>query len=139
MMPDVGQAAPDFQFTLPDGSVQKLSDLRGKKVVLNFWATWCLPCLDEMPDLDKVSKEYRDSVVIIGVNKAEGLEQIQRFTQEVSVSFALVANPEGDIAQRYRTINLPMSFFINSDGTVGARKLGVVDYTTIKRNVDALR
>lgn len=137
-IPDVGQAAPDFEFTMADGTAKKLSDLRGKKVIVNFWATWCEPCREEMPDLDKVQQEYGDSLVILGVNKAESLEQISQFTTELPVSFALVANPDGDISQRYFTRTVPNSYFLNTDGTIGARELKIMDYKTIKSALDSL-
>lgn len=138
-MPNVGQAAPEFEYTLANGTTRKLSDLRGKKVIVNFWATWCEPCREEMPDLDKIQHEYGDDLVVIAVNKAEKLPRIEGFTGEVPVSFALVANPSGDISQRYGTRTLPNSYFINTDGTIGARELKVMDYDTIKQNIDALR
>lgn len=138
-MPDVGQPAPEFTFTMADGTTTKLSDLHGKKVIVNFWATWCEPCREEMPDLDQVRKEYGDSLVILGVNKAEKLGQVRTFTNDVPVGFMLVANPSGDISQRYGTRTVPNSFFINTDGTIGARELRIMDYATIKHNIDALR
>jgi len=66
-IPEVGQVAPDFQYTTPDGATHKLSDLRGKKVLLNFWATWCAPCRSEMPDIQKALDESGDAVAVLGV------------------------------------------------------------------------
>lgn len=138
-MPSVGQVAPDFQFTLTNGMTTKLSELRGKKVIVNFWATWCEPCREEMPDLDKVRQEYGETLVILAVNKAETVKQINGFSSQIPVGFALVANPDGDIAQRYGTRTVPNSFFINTDGTIGVRALQTMSYVTIKQNVDSLR
>jgi len=78
-IPQVGQVAPDFQYTMPDGSTHTLSQLRGKKVLVNFWATWCAPCRSEMPDLQKALGETGDSVVVLGVNKAQELKEIAPF------------------------------------------------------------
>lgn len=138
-LPEVGQPAPDFEYTLADGTTTKLSDLRGKKVIVNFWASWCDPCREEMPDLDKVRKEYGDNLIVLAVNKAEKIGQINRFTNQVPVGFTLITNSPGDIAERYRTATVPNTYFINSDGTIGARELVVLDYTTMKQNIDALR
>jgi len=139
VLPQVGEVAPDFQFTMPDGTTQKLSDLHGKKVVLNFWATWCEPCREEMPDLDKAYQKYADDVVVLAVNKAEKVERIAKFNGEVPVGFTLIADPQGDVSTRYFTVNVPLTFFINTDGTIGSRELKVMTYTTIERNITALR
>ena len=138
-MPQVGEVAPDFQFTMPDGTIQKLSDLQGKKVVLNFWATWCEPCREEMPDLDKAYRKYGEDVVVLAVNKAEKVERIAAFSGQVPVSFPLIANPDADVADRYFTVNVPLTFFINTDGTIGARELKVMNYATIERTIQMLK
>lgn len=137
-IPAQGEAAPDFEYTLPDGSAHRLSELRGKKVLLNFWATWCAPCRAEMPDLQQALAKYSD-VVVLGVNKAQDVEQLGPFASELNVSFPLIANPDGDIAARYAAQLLPTSYFINRDGTVALRKTGVMDYTFITNHLDELK
>ncbi|MBC8163078.1 MAG: TlpA family protein disulfide reductase [Roseiflexaceae bacterium] len=139
LMPEIGQPAPDFQFTLPDGTTQKLSDLQGKKVLLNFWATWCEPCRDEMPHLEQARQAYGDDLVILAVNKAEKAERIASFTNDIPVGFALIADPDADVANRYSAVNLPLTFFINRDGTVAARELKVMSYATITGHIDQLK
>ena len=137
-IPEKGEAAPDFEYTLPDGSTHRLSDLRGKKVLLNFWATWCVPCRTEMPDLQQALGKYSD-VAVLGVNKAQDVEQLGPFASELKVGFPLIANPDGDIAARYAAQLLPTSYFINSDGTIALRKTGVMDYTFITNHLDELK
>ena len=138
-LPQVGQIAPDFQYTMPDGSTHLLSQLHGKKVLVNFWATWCGPCRSEMPDLQKALGETGDSLVVLGVNKAQELKEIAPFADELRISFPLIANPAGDIAGRYGAQNLPTSYFINSDGTIGLKKTGVMNYGFIKAHIDLLK
>jgi peroxiredoxin len=138
-IPQVGQLAPDFQYTMPDGTTRKLSDLRGKKVLINFWATWCGPCRSEMPDLQKALDEAGDTVVVLGVNKAQELKEIAPFADELGISFLLIANESGDIAGRYAAQNLPTSYFVNTDGTIGLKKTGVMNYTFIKTHLDLLK
>jgi len=138
-MPQVGQIAPDFQYTMPDGSTHMLSQLRGKKVLVNFWATWCAPCRSEMPDLQRALGEAGGSVVVLGVNKAQELKEIAPFADELGISFPLITNQSGDIAGRYSAQNLPTSYFINSDGTIGLKKTGVMNYSFIKAHIDLLK
>jgi len=138
-LPQVGQPAPDFQYTMADGSTHTLGQLRGKKVLVNFWATWCGPCRSEMPDLQKALGEAGDSVVVLGVNKAQQLQEIGPFADELGISFPLIANQAGDIAGRYGAQNLPTSYFINSDGTIGLKKTGVMNYSFIKTHLDQLK
>jgi thiol-disulfide isomerase/thioredoxin len=138
-IPQVGQLAPDFQYTMPDGTTHTLSDLRGKKVLINFWATWCGPCRSEMPDLQRALGEAGGAVVVLGVNKAQELKEIAPFADELGISFLLIANESGDIAGRYAAQNLPTSYFVNSDGTIGLKKTGVMNYTFIKTHLDLLK
>lgn len=138
-IPEIGQVAPDFAYTLPDGTTQKLSGLRGKKVLLNFWATWCAPCRNEMPDLQRMLDAKGEKVVVLGVNKAEQPDLIAPYAREVGVHFPLIPNPDGDIAGRYAAINLPTSYFINTDGTIGLRKTGVMNESFIMNHVDELK
>jgi thiol-disulfide isomerase/thioredoxin len=139
VMPNTGDLAPDFAYTLSDGTTHKLSELRGKKVLLNFWATWCEPCRAEMPDLQKLSDTYGGAVVILGVNKLEPVAVIPPFADELRISFPLIVNTKGDISNRYVAKNIPTSFFINTDGTVGFRQIGVMKYDFIKLHLDQLK
>ena len=138
-IPEVGEVAPDFAYTTADGATHKLSDLHGKKVLLNFWATWCGPCRSEMPDIQKAIGESNGAVVVLGVNKAEDLSVIGPFAQELNVTFPLVSNPKGDIAARYAAQLLPTSYFINTDGTIGLRKTGQMNYSFIKNHLADLK
>lgn len=127
-VPQVGDPAPDFSFTMQDGTAQKLSDLRGRLVLVNFWATWCAPCKEEMPDLQRIADERGDQVVVVGVNKLETLDAIAPFARQMDISFTLIPNPAGDVSDRYAARNIPTTYFINSDGTIGAVQLGVMTY-----------
>jgi thiol-disulfide isomerase/thioredoxin len=136
-LPAVGDSAPDFSYTDAGGSTHKLSDLRGRVVVLNFWATWCVPCRQEMPALDRVAKEYGDSVVVLGVNKLEQAEQVASFAREIGVGFTLVVNPAGDIPDRYGIRALPTTYVIRPDGTIGQWRPGALDFSTFAADIQA--
>jgi peroxiredoxin len=134
-----GDPAPDFSYIGADGRAVKLSDLRGKVVVLNFWATWCGPCRQEMPDLQKIADRHAGEVLVLGVNKLEEPAAIGPFARELGVRFTLVANPAGDIAEAYGVRNLPTSFFVRPDGTIGEWRLGALDEAEIERAIEQSR
>jgi len=138
-IPQVGEVAPDFAYTTADGATHKLSELHGKKVLLNFWATWCGPCRFEMPDIQKAIDESGGAVIALGVNKAQEMKEIVPFAGELKVTFPLITNLKGDIAARYAAQLLPTSYFINSDGTIALRKTGVMDYMFIKNHLAELK
>jgi peroxiredoxin len=92
-----------------------------------------------MPDLQKALSAAGDTVVVLGVNKAQELKEIAPFADELRISFPLIANQAGDIAARYGAQNLPTSYFINTDGTIGLRKTGVMNYSFIKTHLDLLK
>jgi thiol-disulfide isomerase/thioredoxin len=133
-----GEFAPDFVFSTIDGST-KLSDLRGKVVIVNFWATWCGPCKQEMPDLQAIADSYGDSVKVVGVNKLELADVIAPYAEQLDVTFTLVANPSGDISERYGVRNLPTTFFIRPDGTIGEWKLGALTHQQIVDVIEQIK
>lgn len=137
--PVEGELAPDFSYTLPDGSEVRLSDLRGKQVLLNFWATWCLPCIEEMPEIQRALDESGGNLVVLAVNRNEMPEAIARFAPKVDVTFPLIPNIAGDIGDRYRVTSLPITYFINSDGTVAARQFGALSADLLAERLEATR
>jgi cytochrome c biogenesis protein CcmG, thiol:disulfide interchange protein DsbE len=137
-VPQPGEVAPDFSYTGQDGSTRRLSELRGRAVLLNFWATWCVPCTEEMPALQRIAEEYGDRVTVVGVNKLETLDAIAPFARQIDVGFTLVPNPDGDISDRYAAKNIPVTYFINGDGTIGFVQLGVMTYEQAREQVERL-
>lgn len=134
----VGELAPDFLLAYADGNQVKLSDLRGRPVILNFWATWCGPCRVEMPDLVQAYQEHADEgLVVIGVNFQEGDPQIQEFAEEFDIPFPLAADT-GDVARAYQVRVMPSSYFIDKAGKVNTRWLGVLTPSVIEKNLAAI-
>lgn len=138
VVPAVGDQAPDFAFTLTDGTTQRLSDLRGKKVLINFWATWCAPCRLEMPELQAASVKYADQLVVLAVNRVESPSDIVAFGKEFNTTFPLITDREAAICNRYGAQNLPTTYLINSDGTVAERHLGPIDRQFIADRLAAM-
>ncbi|NTV65691.1 MAG: TlpA family protein disulfide reductase, partial [Oscillochloris sp.] len=134
-----GDLAPDFSYTMADGSSHTLSELRGTRVVLNFWATWCMPCREEMPTLQQLADEHSADLVVLAVNRNEAPAAIAKFGNEVGVTFPLIANITGDIADRYGATSLPLSYFINSEGTISSHQLGALTPAILARHMEGLR
>ena len=124
--PERGKLAPDFQISSYDGSRHRLSDFRGKPVYINFWATWCLPCQLELPDIHEVSRRHGEELVVITVNRREPLDRAENYFNKLplkdggtGVSFTVDAlDPDDTLYQEYRALGMPVSVFIDSRGVV---------------------
>lgn len=115
----VGRPAPDFALNLFDGGVLRLSDLRGRWVVINFWASWCPPCREEMPDLQRAYEAFRGrGVVFVGVAMADALPDARRFAEEVGITYPVGLDEQGEIALAYRVFGLPTTLLVDPEGRV---------------------
>ncbi len=123
-----GKAAPDFALPDFEGRQVALADLRGKGVVLNFWASWCVPCHDEAPDLNAAYAKYKDKgIAFVGVNywnQQETEADARAFAQRYSVPYILVRDLDGNTSLDYGVSGIPVTFFIDKDGKVVRRWVG---------------
>jgi cytochrome c biogenesis protein CcmG/thiol:disulfide interchange protein DsbE len=126
--PVVDAPAPDFTVTTLDGNPLQLSDLRGKPVFLNFWATWCVPCRAEMPAFAAFTAAYGDEAVILAVNAdRESPEAVQAFLTELNAEAVPVAlDPTGEVRDLYAVAALPTTYFIDATGKVRTVRFGEV-------------
>ncbi len=122
-----GYLAPDFSLTNLQGEEVNLSDLRGRPIILNFWATWCGPCRIEMPDLQNVWRQYNGSVLVIGVNNSEPADRVTSFILEMGVTYPILLDDSAATASLYQVSALPSTFFIDSQGVVQDRIIGIVN------------
>jgi len=124
----VGEAAPDFELLDREGNPIRLSDLQGKVVVVNFWASWCPPCREEMPALQAISQDYADQgLVVLGVNTiySDSRADALQFINELGLTFPIVFDETGEVTEKsYGVFGLPVTFWINSDGTIHSIKVG---------------
>jgi peroxiredoxin len=123
---NVGDRAIDFQLESLDGEIVALSDLRGKPVILNFWATWCGPCRLEMPFIQKVfeDKAWTDRLVIMAVNVGEVSSQIEGFMEQNGLSFHVLLDKDMSVAKNYDIRGIPTTFFINENGIIEDIQVG---------------
>jgi peroxiredoxin len=123
--PQEGQPAPDFTLRTLDGGEIRLSELRGQVVLLNFWATWCGPCRDEMPLFEQALKERGpDGLVIVAINVQESDAQVRPFVERLGLTYPIGMDKNGSLARRYRVRSYPTTYFVGRDGTVEGRRVG---------------
>ncbi|MGA2426305.1 MAG: TlpA disulfide reductase family protein [Terriglobales bacterium] len=122
----IGNLAPDFELQTLDGKNLKLSDLRGKAVLLNFWATYCGPCKVEMPWFVELQKEYgSQGFQIVGVaNDDASTEDIAKFAKEMGINYPILIGKDS-VSDSYKVSVLPTSFFVDRDGKLIAREFGL--------------
>jgi peroxiredoxin len=135
----VGQPAPGFSLPGLDSRPVNLSDFEGRTVVLNFWATWCGPCREELPELQSVADRFQaQGVTVLGVNVQEGAAVVQRFLRDLGVRFPVVRDSDGNVALRYRVSGLPVTFIVGPDGVLRDRLTGQVTAGLVSERLAAL-
>jgi cytochrome c biogenesis protein CcmG/thiol:disulfide interchange protein DsbE len=128
--PWVGEPAPDFKFQGAEQLIS-LSDLQGSPVLLNFWATYCTPCVAEMPLLQQIWEGWQEKgLVLLAVNIQESPSVVEAFMQNKGLSFMVVLDSEGALAGQYGIRYIPATFFIDSEGIIQERKVGPFQSTT---------
>lgn len=119
-----GDKAPDFTADTVSGEKFTLSENSGKVVLINFWATWCGPCVGEMPAFERLNKEYGDDVEILCVNCVESNDTVDAFVKENGYTFPIAYDPEGEINYKYPTQGIPYTLVIGKDGIISAIYIG---------------
>ena len=134
--------APDFTVYDADGKPVKLSDMKGKPVVLNFWASWCPPCKAEMPDFDAVCKEYEGKVTFMMVNLTDGeretVESARNFIHMMEYSFPVYYDTDMEASNTYGIQSIPTTFFIDADGVLVAYGSGALSENELRRGISML-
>ena len=138
----VKQTAPDFTVYDIDGTAHKLSDFRGKPVILNFWATWCGYCEAEMPDFEEKYQQYGDQIHFLMVDVTDGAQEtVQKasaFIAERGFTFPVYYDTELQAASAYNTSGLPTTYFLDAEGYFVAWQQGMLTADTLQKGIDIL-
>ncbi len=135
-----GNIAPDFKLTTLKGEQVRLSDYRGKKVIINFWATWCPPCRAEMPDMQSFYEKSGEEVEVLAVNATmseKKEENVAEFVKDFGLTFPILMDTENEVNRKYSIVSIPTSYFVDTNGKVYTKFTGAMssDYmeSTIKK------
>jgi thiol-disulfide isomerase/thioredoxin len=121
----VGEAAPNFELQNLDGQSISLSSLKGSPVLINFWATWCGPCVSEMPYIQEINKEWSDKgLIVLAINLGDNASQAEQFLQDHNLSLPVLLDTNKVVAPKYGIRAIPTTFFIDKNGIVRVKIIG---------------
>ena len=135
-----GDTPPQFELETLSGEQVQLADFKGKKVILNFWATWCKPCREEMPAFQAYSEQHED-VIVLAVNmshKDSGIEKVKAFVKDNGLTFTVALDELGDVSRAYSVINIPSTYFLDEAGVIQTRVDGAVDEDKIAQYIEQM-
>lgn len=117
--------APQFTLSSVDRKTYQLSDFRGKLLVVNFWASWCLPCRDEFPSMNRASKTLGNQAIVwLAINVGEDREAIEAFRSDFPIDFTVLLDTDGRVSEAWRVSGMPTTYVINADGDTAYKAVG---------------
>ncbi|WHX24997.1 redoxin domain-containing protein [Virgibacillus halodenitrificans] len=126
---EIGDTAPDFELVSTNEEKVKLSDYRGKKVMLNFWATWCPPCREEIPDMQNFYDEKEIVILAVNLTQTEAKKQdVENFMEKHRVTFPVLLDEASDVSNKYRIQPIPTTYMIDSQGKIRFKAYGAMTY-----------
>ena len=128
----------DLQWVSLTGEPISLSDFEGSPIVLNFWASWCPPCLAEMPLLQDYADKLSDEVVFLAINAGEDEEIVRNFTEEHNLSLTILLDPSNTAAKHYRVYGFPTTLFFDIDGSIQSIHIGELDDSLLAKHLSKI-
>jgi peroxiredoxin len=122
--PSVGHTAPDFELQNLAGEVIHLEDFRGHLVLINFWATWCGYCYDEMPFIEKYYERYASDLIVLAVEVGDSVANVQSVVQKYGFTFKVLWDPDSSVFNQYRLRSFPVTFILDAQGIVQVKHQG---------------
>ena len=135
-----GELAPDFELTTLDGETVKLSDYKGKRVMLNFWATWCPPCRAEMPDMQKFQGNKDVQVLAVNLLETESNpDNVQKFVDELNLTLTTPLDIESAVSNEYNVVAYPTTYMIDSNGRIQFIMMGAMNYDFMVQQFEMMK
>ena len=138
----IGDLAPDFELTTLEGKTVRLSDYRGQRVFINFWATWCPPCRAEMPDMQKLYEETDVDIEILAVNIIESEKSekdVTEFVKDFGLTFPILLDENTDVATTYQVQAYPTSYMIDSTGRIQFIAPGAMNHDFMLQEIEKMK
>ncbi len=132
---EIGMKAPDFTINNVNGNEVSLSDYQGTKVFLNFWASWCPPCKEEMPAIQKLNKNY-DDIKVITINSGENKDKVLNYMMENNFSFTTLLDKNGKVTTDYLIRGIPSTFVIDKEGIIVRKQRGAITYGKMEEMIN---
>lgn len=139
---EVGDLAPDFELVTMEGHTVRLSDYRGQRVFVNFWATWCPPCRAEMPDMQNLYEEQEVPIEILAVNLTpteQNEENIVDFVADFGLTFPILLDTDSEVANQYKVQAYPTSYMIDSEGRISFIAPGAMNQDLMVQEVKKMK
>ncbi|CAM3315552.1 MULTISPECIES: redoxin domain-containing protein [Paenibacillus] len=138
-VPKVGEKAANFELLGMDGNVHTMSEYEGKARVINFWGTYCPPCVREMPALQAQWEKWKDQgVEIVGINVGENKLTVENFVAQTGVKFPILMDPDRDAVASYGVGPMPTTFFVTASGKIHHIRIGELDLDTLDKQIEQL-
>jgi len=134
----LGSSAPDFNLVSITGDEIRLSDFSGSAVIINFWATWCVPCKVEMPIFQSRFENNRGELIVLAVNSQDSLESIRSYAKELNLSFQILLDSENDVQKRYMVRGFPTTFVVDPDGILRVQHIGIITEKQLDGYLDTI-